>query len=105
MRKARVLRLPPGSVQLAVQSRRRFARCHLLEGCVSRMSTGGQEHGSHHLFRGIEQDFESLARLIERAIELITVDGAANADIERLICAKAFAEIAASLAKKVSPGR
>ena len=75
------------------------------ERCASHMSNGGQEHSSHPLFGEIERDFEALARLIERTIEHLIVDGATNVDIERLVRAKVSAECGASLAKKDSTGR
>jgi hypothetical protein len=63
------------------------------------MSSGHQEYGSLHLFQMIEKDFEALARLIDRVLERLAVEGASQPDIERLVLAKRAAERGARLSR------
>ena len=64
------------------------------------MPTGGPDDAWQHLFRDIERDFEALARLIERTIEHLVVDGSGNRSCERLTRAKEAAELGAALARR-----
>jgi hypothetical protein len=60
-----------------------------------------QPHSGDPLFREIIRDFESLARLIERAIDHFSVGETASEDLERLRLAKSAVERGAELAKSI----
>lgn len=67
------------------------------------MPTDGQEGLAQQVFREIERDFETLVRLIDRAIGQLSGSDAGDESVERLTRAKEAAELGAALANRRSP--
>ena len=67
------------------------------------MPTDDQPHCGHPLFREIVRDFESLVRLIDRAIEHFATGEADIEDLLRLRNARKLAELGAILVREMGP--